>query len=622
MIGDANGHIPILDVDVSFDTPIDGISPATARVELIFHDPAGGLFNGAGAPLPDDRFTLFVSDTIADPVGNPLDGESGAAAPFDGNDVPLATPPIFPTGDGEHGGDFVGRFTVDSRPEIGVWAGRSVYIDTNGNFFYDPENPDDTNEDINYTLGILSDNVFAGNFAETGNIADGFDKLAAYGRFNGAWRFLVDTDNDGVPEDLDGDGVPGVVNPLGINGLPVAGNFDGNAANGDEVGIFTGGVFWLDTGHTFQATTQFASNLIGYPIVGDFDGDGFDDLATWHDDTFDHFSIDLANGVANGWDGIADHTIYLGFAGERERPVAADMDGDGFDDLGLWVADRSGAPPKEAAEWYFLVSHGDSVLDRIENDDRGLPTVPFTPEPFGFDLFALFGDDDALPIVGNFDPPVVVGENISSQPYYTYDLNGDGAVSPLDALLVISALPNQGVNSSPAPQGADSLRYDVDGDGVVSPLDALLVIGQLGQADVPDAGEIAAGPLPHRELGQDVSDAATTAVFAADSLRVGVEDGFDNLSVRMDVVRPVGAHPVAQSQPGRDSKTVDRVFAALAAELSWQGDRGAPAYGRTTQARSHAEGIAGSVPHPELATRVGLDLNEEDLVDAVSRTFL
>ncbi len=31
--------------------------------------------------------------------------------------------------------------------------------------------------------------------------------------------------------------------------------------------------------------------------------------------------------------------------------------------------------------------------------------IPFTPEPFGHDLFARFGDEFALPVVGNFDPP-------------------------------------------------------------------------------------------------------------------------------------------------------------------------------------------------------------------------
>ena len=44
-----------------------------------------------------------------------------------------AVPPILgvdgvPTGDGIPGGDFNARFTIDSRPEVGVWAGGSAWI--------------------------------------------------------------------------------------------------------------------------------------------------------------------------------------------------------------------------------------------------------------------------------------------------------------------------------------------------------------------------------------------------------------------------------------------------------------------------------------------------------------
>ena len=97
LVGDHNGNIAIVDVNVTTTTtPGDGL-PESAEIELVFD-----------APLPDDRFTLLVSDSISDPAGNPLDGESGALAPFEGNDVDTETPPIFPTGDGEHGGEFGG----------------------------------------------------------------------------------------------------------------------------------------------------------------------------------------------------------------------------------------------------------------------------------------------------------------------------------------------------------------------------------------------------------------------------------------------------------------------------------------------------------------------------------
>ena len=392
--GDANGNIPIVDVSILGESQGPGI--ARSAIELTF-----------GQALPDDRYTLLVSDRIADRAGNPLDGESGALAPFVGNDSLIATPPIFSTGDGNHGAAFQGRFTIDSRPEIGTWSAGSIWVDTNGNFIFDQNNTDYANRDIAYTLGFTSDDVFAGNFSD-GGVADGYDKLAVYGRrggwVNGTFRWLIDTDNDGVA-DID------VADPADVNGLPVSGRFDSNDANGDEVAVFTGSTWHFDTDHDYRVDSQLRTRMRGYPIVGDFDGDGFDDLATWADD---RFQIDLANGSRNGWDGIEDATFRFGFIGVRERPVAADMDQDGIDDLGLWAPDREGITGRNESEWYWLVSGGQSVLNRIEDSFDpvlGQPQeVDFTPIPFGNDIFAQFGDEFALPVVGNFDPPSVPGQ--------------------------------------------------------------------------------------------------------------------------------------------------------------------------------------------------------------------
>ncbi|GAB4131525.1 MAG: hypothetical protein Kow0040_10920 [Thermogutta sp.] len=386
LVGDANGAIPIAGVTFLSDAVVAG-QPARGTIVLTFAE-----------PLPDDRFTLTVSDDLRDPAGNRLDGESNAVEPQD--------PPLFPTGDGLPGGSFSARFTVDSRPEVGVWAAGSVWIDTNGNSVFDPDNLDYTNRDIIYALGLTSDDVFAGNFAQAaGDTTDGFDKLAAYGRVNGSFRWLVDTDNDGVPN-------VNLIEPAAVNGLPFAGRFDDSDANGDEVGVVTAfppagqpSYWYFDTNHDFQVDYTLTSELRGYPVVGDFDSDGFDDLATWRDDTF---YVDLANGARRGWDGVVDVQFRFGFIGTQERPVAADMDQDGFDDLGLWVPNRSGQTPGEAGEWYFLVSGGDSLLNRIVVDPiKGWNMIEFTPTPFGSDIYQQFGDEFALPVVGNFDPPVV-----------------------------------------------------------------------------------------------------------------------------------------------------------------------------------------------------------------------
>jgi len=546
--GDYNGIIPILDI-IPVLNPIVNNQPATGTITIVFRLPgADGVFNtfdDIGAPLPDDRFTLVIDDTgIIDFAGNLLDGESNADEPHQQG----AFPPILgvdgvPTGDGIPGGDFIARFTVDSRPEVGIWAAGSAWIDTNGNDHFDPNNLDFTNRDITYMLGLTSDDLFAGNFAtipvEGAPFADGFDKLAAYGKFNNAFRWLVDTDNDGIPNVEH-------VDPAQVNGLPIAGNF--GAFPGDEVAVFTGTQWRFDTNHNFEVDNTLAWPTPGYPVVGDFDGDGLEDLGTWTDDTF---SIDLssvgAGGVAlpgnPGINGTIDRTFKFGFIGTGERPVARDMNMDGMDDLGLFVPARDGVPPTEGAEWYFLISG--MVANNTPNQPGGNPapgqligptitggnypvaangpgnflseaTYGFVPgtygrgrivddpliagpgnivrldiTPFGNDRYIQFGDTFAVPILGNFDPPSTltgsVGE-IQTDPSDRdpLDVNGDGAISPLDALIIFNHLNNGGDVHAAEPE-AGGPYLDVNGDTFVSPLDALLVFNYLN--NLPPAGE-------------------------------------------------------------------------------------------------------------------------------------
>jgi hypothetical protein len=99
---------------VLFD-PIDPLLP-----EVSVFNPKPVQPNG---PTPD-RYTLTMSDAIVDDAGNALDGESNTLEP--------TGTPVLPSGDGQPGSDFVARFTVDTRPEIGTFCCGSWYIDLNG----------------------------------------------------------------------------------------------------------------------------------------------------------------------------------------------------------------------------------------------------------------------------------------------------------------------------------------------------------------------------------------------------------------------------------------------------------------------------------------------------------
>ena len=117
--------------------------------------------------------------------------------------------------------------------------------------------------------------------------------------------------------------------------IPVAGNFDNNAANGDEIGLYNAGKWYLDTNHNFVidgGDTLFTTNLLGHPIVGDFDGDGKDDLAVFNNNVF---SFNLANDGLQRCERCIVHVGLPGRAGSpggrrhgpgrhrRHRPVGA-----------------------------------------------------------------------------------------------------------------------------------------------------------------------------------------------------------------------------------------------------------------------------------------------------------
>ena len=236
----------------------------------------------------------------------------------------------------------------------------------------------------------------------------------------------------------------------------------------------------------------WSAHSAAIPIVGDFDGDGKDDLATWHDDVFefDLSSVGAGGPVATlpGLNGTIDATIQFGFIGEREKPVAADMDRDGIDDLGLWVPDMAGVNPVEGGEWYFLISNdpdldgpGPLAATRVIGTVNKL-NHPFEPVPFGADLYAIFGDEFAIPVLGNFDPPVTPTATVEVTLPFGHtnlvqpaDVNADGRVSALDVLLMVNEINGGGVRELHG-IAVDAPFLDPNGDMRLTPADVLLTV--------------------------------------------------------------------------------------------------------------------------------------------------
>jgi len=450
VVGEANGPISFY-VTATNDTPTAG-TPATATVTLHFVDAKGNPI-----ALPDDRYTLTIDDTvIVDPVGNLLDGESNASGPTNA--------PTFPSGNGVPGGNFTASFTVDSRPELGAFGSSRIYEDTNGNFVWDPQNPDAVNHDLTLTLQIaptlvgkfspmgVHDAVFTGDFANSSLAtpieANGFDELAAFGSDPlanggaGGFRWLIDMNGDGVINPADGDIAYDMPSSFKFNGLPLAGNFQGDTPaqlriHGDELALYSAGTyefFKIDYTQTNPQTgtkgiivplNTITTNLRGYPIVGDFNGDGITDLATWQTNVF-QFNLGQQPGGPGTpivYTGLVDTTIKFGFPGVGEIPVAADMNQDGITDIGLWTP--SGTNGDTTAQWYFLMSNdlppslggappiaypapltSSAGLAASIAFLQGQLDHPFSPAPLGQDLSAQIFNIYDNPIVGNWDPPL------------------------------------------------------------------------------------------------------------------------------------------------------------------------------------------------------------------------
>jgi len=296
--------------------------------------------------------------------------------------------------------------------------------------------------------------------------ASGFDKLGAYGNVGGGRRWLLDFNHDGVADFS-------VASGVNVDGIPVAGNFA--AHPGDEIGLFTGSKWYLDSNanNNIDVSDLTLSGTLkgGTPIVGDFDGDGLDDLGVWQNGVF---SFDLAN---NGLTANIEKTINFGFAGPIERPIAADFNADGIDDIGFFVTQHGGVTPSDAGEWFVLLSTGTPVTGDVNTLNHA-----FRPTPFGNDLYALFGNAASIPIVGNFDPPTssaALLTGIDQNPRNVMDVDNDGVVSASDVLAIINYINAGRPDQVAAMSLATAPFVDVTGDRYVAADDVVMVINYI-----------------------------------------------------------------------------------------------------------------------------------------------
>ncbi len=115
-----------------------------------------------------------------------------------------------------------------------------------------------------------------------------------------------------------------------------------------------------------------------------------------------------------------------------------------------------------------------------------------------FESFRMLTNDATLTVVDTRRALAAVAAAAPS-PAPNLDTNGDGIVSPIDALLVINHLNDVSIGAATQSGRSVSSLLDANGDGTVSPLDALLVINELNAASA--AGRAPQATSPVNDLG-------------------------------------------------------------------------------------------------------------------------
>lgn len=146
-------------------------------------------------------------------------------------------------------------------------------------------------------------------------------------------------------------------------------------------------------------------------------------------------------------------------------------------------------------------------------------TITFEPAaPVGID-FIRYGSDTL-----NITATGSLGGGEFTNPTQRHDVNADGYVSPLDALLIIKQLHGGGAGALGEGEGPTKLFVDVNGDKNLSPLDVLLVISYLNKTFGSNSGGEGEGFAP-----------TTTAASATDAALGSTVDDQDDLLAQLAV---------------------------------------------------------------------------------------
>jgi len=269
----------------------------------------------------------------------------------------------------------VGDWDRDGKDDIGVFRNGAWYLDMNGNRGWN------TGSDVTFTFGNGSDaplvgkwkNLRIGQTVPKSNLADDI------GKWNSA-VFVRDADNNRLM------GTAGdTSNEFGVStDTGIVGDWDGDGF--DEIGAYrnaAASLWYLDHNGSLNYNSGDLQKSFGTsgdtPIVGNWNGGGKDEIgvfrisngsAVWYFDASGNFQ----------WDTAAGGDIQAVYGVDGDLPVVGDWTGDGKDRIGIFrIVGGQGA-------WY-LDANGNRNWDGVS----------------GGDIYAVFGQAGDTPVVGDWN---------------------------------------------------------------------------------------------------------------------------------------------------------------------------------------------------------------------------
>ncbi|MBM3250042.1 MAG: VCBS repeat-containing protein, partial [Candidatus Omnitrophica bacterium] len=159
--------------------------------------------------------------------------------------------------------------------------------------------------------------------------------------------------------------------------VPVPGDYDGDKASDPAL-------YELNTGKWYIYSLAKKRKVLwgvnwgfkgGIPVPGDYNRDGVDDLAIYQESTGSWYIVNISGGKVAGW--IISAPGKLG--GPRKKAVSGDFDGDGYSDLAVYDVDTGrwfiySIPTNKAIAWYRPWGFKGAVpvsgnYDGIDGDD-------------------------------------------------------------------------------------------------------------------------------------------------------------------------------------------------------------------------------------------------------------